>query len=210
MSKPSRRAAGAALLALAAAAVVYVVLVGADRDERRPLSQPQPAVSTVEGLGSFDGYEHSPTSGHATLDPAQCTELPASAADPLRHELQMTGTFDGQNGDGRATFTSTSPGYQNVGGTYADPQCRNRAKLTGTVHVEFGPLRCAGTGTYEKRNVTDYTMAFDGTCDKTTTEPVEKTRATIQFKGNQTPCPGGCGSDHPQGATSQIAGIFET
>lgn len=164
----------------------------------------------LDGVGDIDGYEDLPANVQATSDQAQCTELPASAADPLRHEIRMTGTFDGRPGDGRATFTSDIPSYRNLEGTYADPQCRNRARLTGTGTVEFGPHRCAGTGTYEQRNVTDYTMVFDGTCDDTTTGPVEKAAATIHFEGTQAPCPGGCGADHPQGATSQIAGTYKT
>jgi len=92
-------------------------LAGAGRDDRRPLPQPQPAVSRVDGLGDIDGYEDLPANVQITNDPAKCTDLPASAADPLRHELQMTGVFDGRPGDGRATFTSGSPSYRNLEGT---------------------------------------------------------------------------------------------
>ena len=161
-------------------------------------------------MGDIDGYEDLPADVEITNDPALCTELPARVADPLRHELQMTGMFDGRFGDGRATFTSSGPGYWSLDGTYADPQCRNRTTLTGTMTVEFGPYRCSGTGTHQRQNVTDYTTVFDGACDNTSTGAIEKAEATISFRGTQTPCPRGCGSGHPQGAASQIAGTYET
>lgn len=200
-----RAAIGAALLVLGAAVVVVVMVVRAGRDDRRPL--PQPVVTAADGVGSFDGHGNPTVGVTSGDDQAQCTEIPASPADPLTHELQLSGTFHGGDGSGSATFSRDSPSYQSLEGSYADPVCANPSSLTGTMTVVFEPLRCSGTGTYEHRNVTDYTLDFEGTCDDTTTGPVETISTNILLQGVQTVCLEGFA--RPCGATSPISGTYD-
>ena len=147
------------------------------------LSTAGPALANAPGAGVFTGSEYSP-SAEFTNPGTQCVRLLASESDPLVHLLAMTGSFHGSAGTGTATFTATDPYYANPEGTYEDENCTVPGSVTGTMTIDFPTHSCSGTGTYERRATSVYTLQFDGTCiDGTNTYNTE-----VLFSGIQELC----------------------
>lgn len=165
-----------------------------------------------DGAGQFDGYEIPPASTTFTNPVTFCARFNASTSDPLRHVLDMDGTFHGATGTGVAEFERTAPYYANPEGTHGGPDCLSPDDVgpeDTTMTIDFAPYECSGEGTYERRATSVYTLVFEGTCDDTGTSGDDAIPTTVTFDATQLLCPpADCSAYHP-GATTVMSGDYE-
>lgn len=182
MTVPSSHTLGAKRTSIGAAVVAVVMLATAGT-----------ALADGNGAGDFAGYEIPPEAFMITNQTNMCAQFGDSnedPEDPLIHVLEMDGFFHGEEGTGTATFTREDPYYLAPEGTYDDPDCEvgDRASLTGDMTIMFEQYDCEGTGTYERRSFSVYTLHFDGFCDDTGTLGDDNIPTDVVFTGTQTPC----------------------
>lgn len=164
-----------------------------------------------DAAGDFEGYEIPPASTTFTNMVTFCASFNATASDPLTHVLEMNGTFHGVTGTGEAIFKRTDTYYANPEGTYNDPDCLSPGQVgpnDTTMTIEFQQYKCEGTGTYERRATSRYTLAFEGHCDDVNTTPDDAIPTKTNFEGTQLLCPPeDCSAHHPD-ATSVMEGQY--
>lgn len=119
----------------------------------------------------------------------------------------MDGTFHGSVGTGTAEYANTENYYANPSGTYSDRGCTVEDGVTGTMTINFDPWSCSGTGTFERRLTSVYTLDFEGTCDDSRTTTVESDTTTATFTGAMEPCDPivGCPIVHPGSTDPEVA-----
>lgn len=139
-----------------------------------------------------------------------CAEFPAGT----EHHLVMEGTFHGTVGIGTADYTATESYYANPEGTWSNPDCTGPYAVPGTMTIEFGPLleppvwSCSGTGAFERRLTSVYTLEFEGPCDGDGQTDVD---TQVTFTGAMEPCDPivGCPVVHPDGTTEIADALME-
>lgn len=148
-----------------------------------------------DGAGEFDGYEIPPTTTTFTNPANFCASFNAnSSGDELTHVLEMEGGFHSvSSGTGEAIFKRTHPYHANPEGTYNDPLCLSPGSVGPdhtTMTIEFEQYECEGTGIYERRANSLYTLVFeDGTCDDVNTTGDDAIPTEVTFEGTQLLCP---------------------